>query len=1061
MTTHPKRRDLFAEIAAGDTSADLQPRAFRRAALIEPQPPDLPARFLPTEAHDPTAAFTPLPRLDTAQKLAEELARYRARYAPFLRNLAPAPESTRIVQPFVEFDWRIQTAADLANFAHVLSSVEEAVHAGAGQWQRVRIPHYGGPLGRATTLYRTTFTVTAGILARSALFVRFGGVDYRAHVFVNGVYLGSHEGFFAPFEFDCTAAVHEGENVLLVQVQNDAICMGNDSWGADGSLYEGDKLYAATGPGWDDPEIGWHHCPPGMGISQAVTLEARPPLFISDIFVRPLVERSAAEAWIEVTNTGLLRRPVAIELSLFGQNFEETVFVGQAYELSGPAGPGVNEYRLPFEIPAPRLWDLETPWLYQLQVRLLDAEGKLLDVRAAQFGMRSFRMEEDLPPGPLPLREGEHGHPPLLAGEGGQGGEVGHLYLNGRPIRLRGANTMGFEQQDVMAGDWDQLVNDILLAKICRMNFLRLTQRPVQPEVYDYCDRLGLLTQTDLPLFGVLRRNQFSEAARQAGEMERLVRNHPCNIMVTYINEPFPGGWGKLHRQLSRPELERFFVAADQAVRLANPDRVIKAVDGDYDPPGPGLPDNHCYCGWYNGHGVDLGRLHKGYWQRVKPGWCYGCGEFGAEGLDHENVMRGCYPASWLPATADEEAAWTPDRIVRAQTGRFHYMWFDTQHSVADWIAASQAHQAWVTRLMTEAFRRDPRMVSFAIHLFIDAFPSGWMKAIMDVWRQPKPAYFAYREALAPLQANLRGDRTAFFAGEQMTFEAWVCNDGVDAPAEAWLHYQLDLGGRVHFSGRAPATVPSCSSAFQGFLRLPAPAVAERTTVTLRLALVGADGRVLHDTAVDVEVFPAGSCHVPGTCEVPGTSHPCRACIVGPVESEANRLAQTLGATPIGLGDVGPGDAILVGDATQEAEAVAAAVGRGATAVYLGLPPGRHETVAGAVEVTRCGMNARHFVSRATGHPLVADFRPTDFRFWYDDRVGYVTPFLASTLTAPGWTPILMSGNGDWSSGWRPALAAAEKTYGAGRVRVCQLDLANRVAGNPVARIFAGRLLWG
>jgi hypothetical protein len=912
-----------------------------------------------------------------------------------------------------------------------------------------------------------TFHVTAEMLARGALFICFGGVDYRANVFLNGAYLGSHEGFFAAFEFDCTAVVHEGENVLLVQVQNDAICMGNASWGADGHLYEGDKLYAATGPGYDDPQVGWHHCPPGMGIYQRATIEARPLLFISDIFVRPLLEQSAGEAWLEVTNTSLLRQGVSIELSLFGQNFAETVFVGQPYELSAPAGPGVNEYRLPFEISDPHIWDLETPWLYQLQARLLDAEGKMLDVRAVQFGMRSFHMETPHPPAPIPSQGmREAAHLPLLAGDGerrgevSQGGEAGRLYLNGRPIRLRGANTMGFEQGDVMAEDWDQLVDDILLAKIGRLNYWRLTQRPVQAEVYDYCDRLGLLTQTDLPLFAVLRRNQFSEAARQVGEMERLVRGHPCNIMVTYINEPFPGGWGKLHRQLSRAELESFFVAADQTVRLANPDRVIKAVDGDYDPPGPGLPDNHCYCGWYNGHGVDLGRLHKGYWQKVKPGWAYGCGEFGAEGLDHENVMRACYPPDWLPATAEEEAGWTPDRIVQAQTGRFHYMWFDTQHTVTDWIAASHAHQAWVTRLMTEAFRRDSRMVSFAIHLFIDAFPSGWMKAIMDVWRQPKPAYFAYREALTPLMANLRGDRTAFFAGEAMTFEAWVCNDGVEAPTDAWLHYQLEVGGRVAFSQRAPAAVPSCSSAFQGFLRLPAPPVAARHAVTLRLALVAADGGVLHDTAVDVEVFPAQAADI--AMQAASLRHSAgRVCVVAPDESEAGRLAQALAATPVALGDAGPGDAILIGDATREAGAVAAAVGRGATAIYLGLPPGRHETMGGAVEVTPCGMNARHFVSRATGHPLVADFRPTDFRFWYDDRAGYVTPFLATTLSAPGWTPILTSGNGAWSGGWGPALAAAEKNHGAGRVRICQLDLANRVAGNPVARIFAARLLWG
>ena len=47
-------------------------------------------------------------------------------------------------------------------------------------------------------------------------------------------------------------------------------------------------------------------------------------------------------------------------------------------------------------------------------------------------------------------------------------------------------------------------------------------------------------------------------------------------------------------------------------MRVLNPDRVIKHVDGDYDPPSDTLPDNHCYCGWYNGHGLELGKLHRG-----------------------------------------------------------------------------------------------------------------------------------------------------------------------------------------------------------------------------------------------------------------------------------------------------------------------------------------------------------------------------------------------------------------------------------------------------------------
>ena len=1021
----PSRRDIFAEIAGRlERSSQPQPLSRRREALAEPEPPLLPELFLPTGVSDPGAAFTPAPRPDTAEKLAAALEEYRRRYEPFTLDLAPGFENTRITRPLAEFDWRVQTAADLADFGSAL--------AGNGAWERVRIPHYGGPLGRATTLYRTTFGVTPEMSARGTLWLCFKGVDYRADVFVNGAYIGSHEGFFAPFELACTEVAHAGENTLLVQVHNDAICMGNASWGTDGHLYDGDKIYAATGPGWDDPEIGWHHCPPGMGIYQDVYLEARPPVFIGDIFVRPLLEDSAAEGWIEVYNSGRLRRSVGIELSLFGQNFPETVFVDQPYDLAGAAGPTVNYYRLPFEIPAPRAWDTETPWLYQLQVRLSDEAGHTLDRQARQFGMRSFHMDEFSEP-------------------------KGRFYLNGHEIRLRGANTMGHEQQCVIKQDPAQLRDDILLAKLCHMNYLRLTQRPVQDEVYALCDRLGLMTQTDLPLFGVLRRNQFGEAVRQAGEMERLARSHPCNIMVTYINEPFPEGQGKLHRQLARPELESFFVAADQAVRLANPDRVIKAVDGDYDPPGPGLPDNHCYCGWYNGHGVDLGRLHKGYWQKVKPGWRYGCGEFGAEGLDPLNVMHKHYPTEWLPQTPERERDWTPDQIVKAQTGRFHYMWFDRQHSVAGWIAASQAHQAWATRLMTEAMRRDSRMSSFAIHLFVDAFPSGWMKAIMDVERQPKPAYFAYREALTPLMVSLRTDRFTFWSGEAMVMEAWVCNDRDTVVEGAGLHYQVEQAGQILFSQRSPATVPRCDSLFQGYLSLAAPQVETRSSLTVRLALVGAGGEMLHDSAVTVDVFARPH-------EVHRPVH-----IIGGQEGPAARLARELGlAAVVGLPSGEADQALILVDdyaafAAQEA-AVLQAVAEGATAAFLELPPGQYRLPGDEViEVAPCGMNPRHFVSRATGHPLVADFAPADFRFWYDEAAGYVTPLLVTTFSAAsgaaGWSPILTSGNGDWSSGWGPALAAAERKHGRGTLRICQVALAGRAQAVPVARIFAGRLL--
>ncbi|MGW8257062.1 MAG: glycoside hydrolase family 2 protein, partial [Thermoguttaceae bacterium] len=510
--------DLFSEIAK------LPKEDYNDRRLVPVVPPKLNLRMLPLDKSGNPSAFKPMAKMSTAEELREELKRQRKSHAPFLKDLAPPLENKRIRVGLDTFDWRVETEADRLDFASTL--------AGRGKWKRLKIPHYEGPMGRAKTYYRTTFEVTQEMLDKGALFVHFNGVDYIAHVFVNGALVGSHEGLFAPFEFEITPNVRLGENVLLVQVVNDFIMLGNSS--DKGFIHgvkngEGDKIYACTGPNWDEPEVGWHACPPGMGIYQDVYIEARHRIHLHDIFVRPMSLDGKAEAWIEVFGCDQKPVPAKIELSIFGQNFPQTVFSDKlikSHEVSNAGNTakkgsnllvrsGVNCYKIPITIPNPRLWNTQEPWLYQLQAKLLDKQGHVIDSAKRQFGMRTFRMEYVKKP-------------------------KGRMYLNGKYIKLRGANTMGAFQQCVMRKDWKELIDDILLAKITHMNYIRLTQTPRQAEMYDYCDRLGLMLQTDLPLFGKVRRNQFCEVVRQAGEMEHLVRSHPSNIMVTYMNEPFP-----------------------------------------------------------------------------------------------------------------------------------------------------------------------------------------------------------------------------------------------------------------------------------------------------------------------------------------------------------------------------------------------------------------------------------------------------------------------------------------------------------------------------------------
>lgn len=113
------------------------------------------------------------------------------------------------------------------------------------------------------------------LLAGQSVYIHFDGADYRAVVTVNDTFVGEHEGFFSPFEFEITGIVKDGTNRLKVELYNDHIYMGNDPGGSEET--EGDKLYAATGLGWDGPLDGWHHCPSGTGIYNRVYVEIRNP----------------------------------------------------------------------------------------------------------------------------------------------------------------------------------------------------------------------------------------------------------------------------------------------------------------------------------------------------------------------------------------------------------------------------------------------------------------------------------------------------------------------------------------------------------------------------------------------------------------------------------------------------------------------------------------------------------------------------------------------------------------------------------------------------------------
>ncbi len=85
--------------------------------------------------------------------------------------------------------------------------------------------------------YKKQFTISKK--KDSRLFLHFGAVNYIAEVYLNEEKLGSHEGGFTPFQFEITDKVKEGDNEIIVKVDNRRLENGLPGYGYDWLNYGG------------------------------------------------------------------------------------------------------------------------------------------------------------------------------------------------------------------------------------------------------------------------------------------------------------------------------------------------------------------------------------------------------------------------------------------------------------------------------------------------------------------------------------------------------------------------------------------------------------------------------------------------------------------------------------------------------------------------------------------------------------------------------------------------------------------------------------------------------
>lgn len=316
--------------------------------------------------------------------------------------------------------------------------------------------------------------------------LRFGRVNHRAIVWVNGRKVAEDSLGYVPFECALTPVVTPGRPAwIVVRVENGT----RDDW-----------LPGSTTVEW--VQYG--------GLLEPVELLTTPPAFLAAAAVRARPEgtEGRVRVTVEVANRGEGGFQGRVRMDCAGRSAEAPV---------GAATGSTVAVELAITLPNARTWSPDRPALYELRVRLLDGD-RTQDEITERFGVRSIEASG---------RE---------------------LRLNGVPLRIRGVNRYDeFPGVGVVAGD-AAIRRDLRAIQSAGANFVRV-HYPQSPRTLRIADEVGLLFMEEVPLNWwraawhrpappEYQNDRIIDSAEDA--LERMVRrdvNHPSVIAWSMANE--------------------------------------------------------------------------------------------------------------------------------------------------------------------------------------------------------------------------------------------------------------------------------------------------------------------------------------------------------------------------------------------------------------------------------------------------------------------------------------------------------------------------------------------
>ena len=313
-------------------------------------------------------------------------------------------------------------------------------------------------------------------------FLVVGACDWHTRIWIDGDYVGEHQGGYTPFEFDLTEYVAAGKAHQLVVRVDDS---------PHPFKLEGKQGYGEA-----------------KGIWQTVYLEGRGSIALKQIHFTPDIDRGSVKV------SALLDQPAEEDL------FINLLFPNQ--DLSGMiTSPKIEkkmqEIEFEFKVPNPQLWDLDNPYLYELKAQLHNNQS-IFDEVSSYFGMRKISVM-DLP-----------------------GTGIPYVALNNRPIYLQLSLDQAYHPEGFYTYPSDEFMRDeIIRSKKIGLNGNRIHIKVEIPRKLYWADKLGLLIMADVPNFwGAPDERAKKEWEYAMREMIARDYNHPSIFSWVLFNET----WG-------------------------------------------------------------------------------------------------------------------------------------------------------------------------------------------------------------------------------------------------------------------------------------------------------------------------------------------------------------------------------------------------------------------------------------------------------------------------------------------------------------------------------------